>query len=292
MIESLIALWIGTFVVMIKGNIHFSETFSTDPFAEERWIKSEESKYANQPVIWTGSVDAVPGFENDKGLMLSQEMKYYGFGSQFSSPFEMGSNKEIVIQYDLKFEDTLSCGGAYVKLLRSSPSLDLKHLSNDTPYTIMFGPDKCGTTSKVHFILQHQNPVTGAWEEKHGTEMPSVKVDKQTHLYTLVVREDNSFEIFIDRVSTKKGNLLSNMDPAINPPEVIDDPDDKKPVDWVDDAKIPDPAAVKPEDWDENQPRTIPDPAAVKPEGWDESAPLDIPDPNAIKPEDWDDEEV
>jgi len=31
----------------------------------------------------------------------------------------------------------------------------------------MFGPDKCGDTNKVHFILRHQNPVSKEWEEKH-----------------------------------------------------------------------------------------------------------------------------
>ena len=39
----------------------------------------------------------------------------------------------------------------------------------------------------------------------------------------------------------------------------IDDPDDKKPIDWVEEAKIPDPAATKPEDWDEDAPLEIPD---------------------------------
>ena len=40
----------------------------------------------------------------------------------------------------------------------------------DTPYTIMFGPDKCGETNKVHFILRHKSPVTGEWEEKQRSQ--------------------------------------------------------------------------------------------------------------------------
>ena len=36
----------------------------------------------------------------------------------------------------------------------------------ETPYTIMFGPDHCGETNKVHFILRHRNPLSGEWEEK------------------------------------------------------------------------------------------------------------------------------
>ena len=72
----------------------------------------------------------------------------------------------------------------------------------------------------------------------------------------------------------------------------MDDLTDKKPTDWVESEKMPDPAAVKPADWDENQPRTIPDPSAVRPEGWAEDAPAEIPDPEASKPEDWLDDEV
>lgn len=35
------------------------------------------------------------------------------------------------------------------------------------------------------------------------------------------------------------------MEPAINPPSEIDDPEDFKPADWDDREKIPDPDATK-----------------------------------------------
>lgn len=34
---------------------------------------------------------------------------------------------------------------------------------------------------------------------------------------------------------------------------MMDDPEDKKPEDWVDEAKIPDEKATKPDDWDEEE---------------------------------------
>lgn len=52
----------------------------------------------------------------------------------------------------------------------------------------MFGPDKCGSTNKVHFIFRHQNPITGEWEEKHLTNPPQPKITKTTALYTLIVK--------------------------------------------------------------------------------------------------------
>ena len=36
---------------------------------------------------------------------------------------------------------------------------------------------------------------------------------------------------------------------------------------------------MKPEDWDEDEPREIPDEDAVKPEGWLDEEPLEVDDP-------------
>jgi len=58
----------------------------------------------------------------------------------------------------------------------------------------------------------------------------------------------------------------------------------------VDEAKIPDTSAVKPDDWDESAPATIVDTDDVKPSEWLDNEPLTIPDPSVTKPEDWDDE--
>lgn len=80
--------------------------------------------------------------------------------------------------------------------------------SNDVPYAVMFGPDKCGATNKVHLIIRHKNPKNNKWEEKHLKNAPTVPTDLKTHLYTLILRTDNSFEILIDNESASKGSLL------------------------------------------------------------------------------------
>jgi calreticulin len=49
-----------------------------------------------------------------------------------------------------------------------------------------------------------------------------------------------------------------------------------------------DPEAKKPEDWDERE--KIPDPADKKPDGHDD-IPATIPDKDAKKPDDWSDED-
>ena len=63
-----------------------------------------------------------------------------------------------------------------------------------------------------------------------------------------------SYAVLIDGVEKKAGSIFEDFEPAFNPPEMIDDPTDSKPSDWVDDEKHPDPTAVKPDDWDEDAP--------------------------------------
>ncbi|XP_016092719.1 calnexin-like [Sinocyclocheilus grahami] len=163
-----------------------------------------------------------------------------------------------------------------------------------TPYTIMFGPDKCGEDYKLHFIFRHKNPKNGEFEEKHAkkpdADLRTYYTDKKTHLFTLVLNPDNSFEILIDQTVVNSGSLLNDMTPPINPLAEIEDPDDHKPEDWDERPKIQDPDSVKPEDWDEDAPAKIPDEDAVKPDGWLDDEPEYIGDPDALKPEDWDED--
>lgn len=232
--------------------------------------------------------DALAGKE---GLVAKTPAAHHAISVAFDTPVDP-TDKDFVVQYELKLQDELQCGGAYIKLLTESPSgIQYKEFDDKTPYTIMFGPDKCGSTNKVHFIFRHQSPVTQEWEEKHFKNTPSIKDDAKTHLYTLYVRPNNSFEMYIDKVRVKFGTLLEDFSPAVNPPALIDDPKDKKPSDWVDDPKMPDPHATKPADWDEFAPKTIPDEDAEIPEDWLEDEPEFVSDPDALQPEDWDEDE-
>jgi calnexin len=274
-----------------RNNLYFVETFDDgNVFESGKWVKSNQEKYQDQPILIKPAMNSPPELLEDKGIELTKEMKFYAFGSKFPSPMVV-KDQDLVVQYEFK-SDSFQCGGAYVKLPQASMLSNFEELDNDTPYTIMFGPDRCGSTNKVHFILQHQNPLTSKWEEKHFVDAPSAKTDSDTHLYTLHLRKDNSFAIYIDKKLEKEGNLLTSMQPSVNPEKIIDDPTDSKPLDWVDDAKIIDPEATKPADWDESEPSTIPDAEAVKPAGWLEDIEAMIDDPEAEKPSDWDDEEV
>lgn len=279
------------------GEVYFTETF--DDGSLERWQLSktvkgdaddEIAKYDGKWSVEALKENKVPG---DKGLVLKSRAKHHAISALLNRPFVF-QDDPLVVQYEVNFQDGIDCGGAYIKLLSHSDDLNLEQFHDRTPYSIMFGPDKCGEDYKLHFIFRHKNPLNKDIEEKHAkradVDLKKFYTDKKTHLYTLVLNPDNSYEMFIDQSSVSRGNLLHDVVPPVNPPKDIDDPSDSKPEDWDERAKIPDPEAVKPDNWDEEAPAKIEDTNAIKPEGWLDDEPEFVPDPNAEKPEDWDED--
>ncbi|KAK2610575.1 hypothetical protein N8I77_003993 [Diaporthe amygdali] len=250
--------------------------------AEEEWAYVGEWA-VEEPTVYKG-------MEGDKGLVVKNKAAHHAISAKFPEKVD-NKGKTLVVQYEVKLQTGLECGGAYMKLLRENKALHQDEFANTTPYVIMFGPDKCGHTNKVHFIFNHKNPKTGEYEEKHLKSPPPARIVKTTELYTLVVHPNNTFVIELNGEQVKEGSLLEDFAPSVNPEEEIDDPKDKKPEDWVDEARIPDPDATKPDDWDEDAPFEIVDEEAEQPEDWLVDEPLTVPDPEAQKPEDWDDEE-
>jgi calnexin len=282
-----------------RGNVHFSDAFESPEEFNKRWVLSKSKKDGADSDIakydgeWSVEEPTDNPLQNDLGLVLKSKAKHNAVASKLKKPFEF-IDKPLVVQYEVRFQDGQECGGAYIKLLSKTDKLELSQFNDKTPYTIMFGPDKCGNDHKLHFIFRHKNPLTGVFEEKHAKKpsagLESYFSDKKTHLYTLVVKPENTFEIYVDQVQVNYGSLLEDMSPSVNPEKEITDPNDKKPADWDERERIKDPTAVKPEDWDETEPEMIEDDEAEKPEGWLDDEPELIPDPAAEKPSDWDED--
>ncbi|XP_018593485.2 calmegin [Scleropages formosus] len=279
------------------GDVYFAETF--DKGTLDGWQLSKTMKEDAEDDIakYDGKWEVEPLKENkvpgDMGLVLKSRAKHHAIAAWLKKPF-IFQDKPLIVQYEVNFQNGIDCGGAYIKLLSAADNLDLEQFNDRTPYSIMFGPDKCGEDYKLHFIFRHKNPKNGDIEEKHAkrpdVDLKKFYTDRKTHLFTLVLSPDNSYEVFIDQSSVSKGSLLSDVVPPVNPPKEIDDPNDEKPEDWDERARIPDPEAAKPDDWDEEAPAKIPDPEVFKPEGWLDDEPELVPDPKAKKPEDWDEE--
>ncbi|KAK7410974.1 hypothetical protein VNO78_02255 [Psophocarpus tetragonolobus] len=263
----------------------FYESFDED--FDGRWIVSDKDDYKG---VWKHSKS---DGHDDYGLLVSEQARKYAIVKELDVPVSL-KDGTVVLQFETRFQNGLECGGAYIKYLQPQESgWKPKEFDNGSPYSIMFGPDKCGATNKVHFIFRHKNPKNGEYVEHHLKYPPSVPSDKLSHVYTAILKPDNELQILIDGEEKKKSNFLSSedFDPALIPSKTIPDPDDTKPEDWDERAKIPDPSAVKPDDWDEDAPMEILDEEAEKPEGWLDDEPEEIDDPESTKPEDWDDEE-
>lgn len=178
-----------------------------------------------------------------------------------SKKFTPKSNqdKPLVVQFSVKHEQNIDCGGGYIKVFDCS--LEQKDMHGETPYLLMFGPDICGPgTKKVHVIFNYKG------KNLLINKDIRCKDDVYTHLYTLIVNPDNTYEVLIDNEKVESGSLEADWN--FLPPKKIKDPSASKPEDWDDQATIPDPDDKKPEDWD--MPEHIPDPEATKPEDWDD----------------------
>jgi calreticulin len=127
----------------------------------------------------------------------------------------------------------------------------------------MFGPDLCGyDVSRVHLIFNHDGENLLKDDE---IKLDYSDKDEYTHLYTLILKPDGEYIVNLDGKEKAAGKVVDGWG---FPKEQIKDPASSKPTDWVDVKKIPDPADVKPEGYDDI-PAEVPDPEAEQPEDWD-----------------------
>jgi len=230
------------------ATVYFKEDFSGD--WESNWVTSEHDDY--------GKFVATAGkFGSDVGIQTSQDAKFYSISAAFDKFSNEG--KDLVVQYSAKFEQGIDCGGGYIKI--SPSTVDQKDYHGETPYNIMFGPDICGATKRTHLIFNYK-------DDNHlRTSDMRTESDELTHLYTLIVHPDRTYEVQIDQKEIASGSLTDDF--SFLPPKEIKDPDVSKPSDWVDDPQMEDPDDVKPDNWDD-EPEYIVDPDAEKPEDWDD----------------------
>merc|ERR1712046_327194 len=194
----------------------------------------------------------------DKGIHTSEDSKFYGIATSFDSFSNDG--KELIIQYQAKYEKDIECGGGYLKI---GPKLDdLTKFGDPTPYNIMFGPDKCGYTKRTHLIFNYDGK-----NVLKKSDLSYKQEDEGTsHLYRLVLKPDNTVRVEIDEEKIYEGSIKEDWE--VLKPKEIDDPEDKKPSDWVEDSMMDDPESKKPDDWVEE--KRIVDPDAKKPDDWDD----------------------
>ncbi|CAE7505692.1 crt-1 [Symbiodinium natans] len=240
------------------GKVYFSETFD-DTWASRwtlsKWKDSEKEKMGKW-VLSAGRFFRDPS--EDQGIQTAEIMKFYGVAAAFE-PFS-NEGKELIIQYQVKYEKDLGCGGGYLKVGPSKE--DLASFGEPTPYHIMFGPDQCNTDKRTHLIFSYQGK-----NYLKKSELPYKQEGEGiSHLYRLHLKPDSSVRVEVDGEQIYEGSLKDDWD--MLPASRIPDPSDHKPEDWVEQEKIEDPTDMKPTDW--AQQAQIVDSHATKPEEWDD----------------------
>jgi len=235
----------------------FSEDFNDDGW-ENRWVLSTEWKSEDEIGEWKHTTGKYFHDESDKGIKTGEDAKHYGISAAFDEPFN-NEGKDFVVQFSVKHEQGIDCGGAYIKLLAGD--FDQKSFGGDTPYGLMFGPDICGGTKRTHAIFGYHG------KNLEKTSEVRCESDEEIHLYTMIVKADNTYEIQIDGKKKASGDLKDDW--KFLEPKEIKDPSESKPSDWVDEREIDDPEDVKPEGYDDI-PEVIPDPDAERPDDWDD----------------------
>ncbi|KAK8793368.1 hypothetical protein WA158_004727 [Blastocystis sp. Blastoise] len=257
---------------LASAEVYFNEKFEEG--YEKRWVKPTNWRESSQMGTWKWTAGQWYADVNDKGIQTSPDARFHGYSAKMDKVFD-NENKDLVLQYSAKYEQEIDCGGAYIKLLPDG--IDQESFGGDAPYAIMFGPDVCGSEKrKTHIIFGYKGKNLEAKKNFRAV------VDQLSHLYTLIIHPDNTYEYLIDGAKENSGSLYDEWDFVL--PREIADPSAKKPEDWVDEAEIVDPEDKKPEDWDD-QPAEIADPDAKKPDDWDDEDDGDWEAPMIANPE-------
>jgi len=202
----------------------------------------------------------VPKFAADPSntaMGTPADAKFYATSATFTPVSTKG--KSLLVQYEVTHDTEVDCGGSYLKV---GPKMDdPKTFGDPTEYALMFGPDKCGYTSRTHLIFNYKGK-----NVLKKVDLP-FKQDQTgiSTLYRLIVHPDNKVYVKINDEVVYEGEMEKDWE--LLAAKEIDDPADKKPEDWVDDAMIDDPEDKKPADWVEE--KEIADAEAKKPDDWD-----------------------
>jgi len=242
---------------LASGKIYFSETFGDG--WESRWTLSKWKDSEGTQ----GSFVATAGkwFNDEKedtGIQTKEDSKFFGISAGFDSFSNDG--KQLIVQYQAKYEKDVECGGGYLKI---GPKMDdATKFGDPTVYNIMFGPDKCGYTKRTHLIFNYKG--------KHVLKKSDLSYKQEgegtSHLYRMLLKTDNTVRVEIDGEQIYEGSIKEDWE--VLKQKEIADPDDKKPEDWVDDSMMDDPESTKPDDWADE--KRIVDAEAKKPDDWDD----------------------
>jgi calreticulin len=99
--------------VFSDKTVHFVEKFDDSDAYKQRWVEST-FKGAEQGPFKLTHGKFYGDAEADIGLQTTQDARFYGLSAKFE-PYS-NEGKSLVIQFSVKHEQKIDCGGGYVKL--------------------------------------------------------------------------------------------------------------------------------------------------------------------------------
>ncbi|KAK2949596.1 putative Calnexin like protein [Blattamonas nauphoetae] len=247
-------------VQRLSATVYFTEEFNKG--WRENWVESQthqrdktNGRVVSSPGQWYGD------WVVQSGLKTTDDKKFYLYTRDIGQTIS-NRGKPLIISYTIKHEDSKEAAGAYIKLLPET--INQEEYKSEDPFELMFGLD---ITSRLSALLKLTMTYMG--EQYELRKFVTVPLDRYTHMYTLIIRPNNTMEVLLDGKRLIYG-LIRDLFEILGP-RMIADETVKKPADWIDDPEIPDPnGPQKPADWDDRP--FIVDPDAKKPDNWDEIA--------------------
>lgn len=180
-------------------------------------------------------------FSGDFNFWLDSQGEFHSLLGECCEESSGAANPRFTVKHEkYENEDDLSfCAGGYLKILGTD--FDQSLFGGETPYKIMFGPDICGyDVSVIHLVFN--------WKGRNLHRTPEIPLefeerDSKSHIYTLLLKPDNTYKVYIDLREKSSGSLHEFWD---FPKITIDDPTDRKPEGWIEKRRIIDPEVKKP----------------------------------------------
>eukprot|EP00457_Paulinella_chromatophora_P009483 gb/GEZN01009550.1/.p1 GENE.gb/GEZN01009550.1/~~gb/GEZN01009550.1/.p1 ORF type:complete len:307 (+),score=36.18 gb/GEZN01009550.1/:195-1115(+) len=197
---------IACFMYRPVASVLYQETFSDDNWSKHWKVAtpSLEDLDGTHGEWAVGTGRFVGDRSRGRGLQTLTDAAHYHISAPLDKPVVLDRSKDVVIQFSVKHEQHIECGGGYLKLF--GKSFDQSHLSRDSKYILAFGPDICGTATRnvkleLNFVHDHRRAFVNTKKEIR------CRTDHVTHVYTFHLLPDDSYRVYIDDRLRKQGTL-------------------------------------------------------------------------------------
>ena len=126
-------------VVAVQSTVFFSEHFADGEGWTQRWVQST-AKLSEKP---RGTLKVSSGkFYNDKnedaGLQTTQDARFYIISAALKEFATSGSKLPLFVQFTVKHEQNIDCGGGYLKLIPAGSFKSQEDFDPESNYKCVF----------------------------------------------------------------------------------------------------------------------------------------------------------